>query len=41
MSNNHIFFAQHLPNLTDVSVDENTNEEVEQMLNYFLDRLLS
>jgi AcrR family transcriptional regulator len=41
MSNNHIFFAQHLPKLTDVSVDENANEEVEQMLNYFLDRLLS
>ena len=41
MSNNHIFFAQHLPKLTDVSVDENANEAVEQMLNYFVDRLLS
>lgn len=40
MSNNHIFFAQHLPKLTDVSIKENETEEVESMLNYFVDKLL-
>lgn len=38
MSNDHLFFAQHLPKLTDVSVVE--NDEIEKMLNYFVDRLL-
>lgn len=41
MSNNHIFFAQHLPKLTDVSIKENETEEVENMLNYFVDKLLA
>ena len=36
MSNNHIYFAQHLPKLTDVSVKENNVDEVEKMLNYFI-----
>ncbi|TLX78349.1 TetR/AcrR family transcriptional regulator [Labilibacter sediminis] len=40
MSNNHIFFAQHLPRLTDVSIVENENNEVEKMLNYFVEKLL-
>jgi len=40
MSNNHIFFAKHLPRLTDISVDENNVDEVETMLNYFADKLL-
>jgi len=40
MSNNHIYFAKHLPRLTDVSVKENDVEEVEKMLNYFVDKLL-
>jgi len=40
MSNNHIFFAQHLPKLTDISIKENETEEVENMLNYFVDKLL-
>ncbi|MGQ1788309.1 MULTISPECIES: TetR/AcrR family transcriptional regulator [unclassified Saccharicrinis] len=40
LTNNHIFFAQHLPRLTDVSIVENENEEIEKMLNYFVDKLL-
>jgi len=40
MSNNHIFFAKHLPRLTDISVKENDVAEVEKMLNYFVDKLL-
>ena len=41
MSNNHIFFAKHLPRLTDISVVKNEVDEVESMLNYFADKLLS
>lgn len=40
MSNNHIYFAQHLPKLTDIKVDENKYSEVEKMLNYFSAKLL-
>jgi hypothetical protein len=40
MSNNHIYFAKHLPKLTDISVKENNVNEVENMLNYFADKLL-
>ncbi|MGB1037447.1 MAG: TetR/AcrR family transcriptional regulator [Bacteroidia bacterium] len=40
MSNNHIFFAKHLPTLTDVKIDENNVNEVEVMLSYFADKLL-
>jgi len=40
MSNNSIYFAQHLPRLTDISVNENDVKEVEKMLNYFVDKLL-
>lgn len=35
MANNHIYFAQHLPNLTDISVVGDNLEEVEQLLNSF------
>ena len=41
MSNNHIYFAKHLPRLTDIEVKENEFDEVEKMLNYFTDKLLS
>jgi len=41
MYNNHIYFAKHLPRLTDISVNENIVDEVETMLNYFADKLLS
>lgn len=40
MSSNHIYFAQHLPRLTDVSISEDDVDEVENMLNYFVDKLL-
>ena len=35
MSNNHIYFAIHLPRLTDVHVEEDSYDEVEKMLEYF------
>ena len=35
MANNHIYFAKHLPRLTDVSVNGEDYEEVETMLEYF------
>lgn len=35
MANNHIYFAQHIPKLTDVVVKDDNFEEVEQMLEYF------
>ena len=41
MSNNHIYFAKHLPRLTDVHVDGDNANEVENMLNYFSEKLLS
>jgi len=40
MSNNHIYFAKHLPRLTDIKVKEDSFDEVEKMLNYFVDKLL-
>jgi len=40
MANNHIYFAQHLPRLTDVTVKGDNFEEVEQMLDYFAFTLL-
>ena len=40
MANNHIYFAQHLPKLTDVHVKSDNFDEVEEMLEYFAFRLL-
>lgn len=40
MANNHIYFAQHLPSLTDVKVKGEDFMEVEQMLEYFAFSLL-
>jgi len=40
MSNNHIYFAKHMPNLTEVSVTDTEFDEVEKMLNYFTEKLL-
>ncbi len=40
MSNNHIYFAKHLPRLTDIKVGENKFSDVEKMLNYFAAKLL-
>jgi len=41
MANNHIYFAQHLPRLTDIIVKDDNFEEVVQMLEYFTFRLLN
>jgi AcrR family transcriptional regulator len=35
MANNHIYFAQHLPRLTDIKVEEGNYNEVMEMLEYF------
>lgn len=40
MSNNSIYFAQHLPSLTDITTKGNEVIEVENMLMYFTDKLL-
>ena len=40
MSNNSVYFAQHLPTLTDISTKENEVVEVENMLMYFVSKLL-
>jgi len=40
MANNHIYFAQHLPRLTDVVVKDENFDEVEEMLEYFAFNLL-
>lgn len=40
MSNDHIYFAKHLPKLTDIQVSEHKYTEVEKMLNYFASKLL-
>ncbi len=40
MANNHIYFAQHLPRLTDVQVKGDDFEEVVRMLQYFTFTLL-
>ena len=40
MANNHIYFALHLPRLTDVKVENDNFDEVEEMLEYFAFSLL-
>lgn len=40
MSNNHVYFAKHLPRLTEISATGRNTNEVEDMLNYFIDKLL-
>ncbi len=41
MANNHLFFSEHLPKLTNIKQKKNNEQEVERMLNYFVDKLLS
>lgn len=41
MSNNHIYFAKHLPRLTDISSEDDEAKAVEVMLNFFADKLLA
>ena len=40
MSNDHIYFAKHLPKLTDIKEQDNKYDEVEKMLNFFAAKLL-
>ncbi len=40
MTNNQLYFAKYLPKLTNVSEENNLDEEIESMLNYFLEKLL-
>ncbi len=35
MANNHIYFAEHLPRLTDVKVQQDDFHEVKEMMEYF------
>jgi AcrR family transcriptional regulator len=40
MTNNHIYFADHLPRLTEIQAKSSMKEDVEKMLKYFVDKLL-
>ncbi len=40
MANNHIYFAEHLPRLTDVEKEGDISQQVEELLTYFAFRLL-
>jgi len=40
MANNHIYFAQHLPRLTDITVEGNDFSEVEKMLEFYAFKLI-
>lgn len=40
MTNNQLYFAKYLPKLTDVSANKNHEKEVENILSYFLEKLL-
>jgi len=41
MTNNHFYFADHLPRLTDISNKKGQNEEVEKMLLFFISKMLA
>lgn len=40
MAHNHLYFAEHLPRLTDIEPGEGARERLEEMLNVWVDRLL-
>lgn len=40
MTNNHFYFADHLPRLTDISDKASQHEELEKMLRFFVSKLL-
>jgi AcrR family transcriptional regulator len=40
MTNNHIYFADHLPRLTEIQAKSSMKEDVEKMLQYFVLKLL-
>lgn len=41
MANNQIYFAEHLPRLTDVTVNNGNFKEVEQMLKFYASKVLA
>jgi len=41
MANNQMFFAEHLPKLTDIKKRKKVNLELENMMNYFASKILS
>ena len=40
MANNHIYFAEHLPRLTDISNEEDVLQQVEHLLSFFAFRMV-
>ena len=40
MTNNHMYFADHLPRLTDIPQKGSNKKDVEEMLLYFVNKLL-
>jgi len=40
MSNNQMYFAQHLPKLTDLKMDNGNTEDIEKMLEFFVFKLI-
>ena len=40
MTNNHIYFADHLPRLTDIKAKTSKKEDIEKMLLFFVSKLL-
>lgn len=41
MANNQIFFAEHIPRLTDIKKCQKINEELETMIQFYLKKLLA
>jgi hypothetical protein len=41
MSNNQIFFSEHLPKLTDIKSCDSMDEDLIEMMEYFVSKLLS
>ena len=40
MTNNHIYFADHLPRLTDIKAKSSMKQDVEEMMQFFVAKLL-
>ena len=40
MSNNQMYFAQHLPKLTDINMDNGNTDEIEALLEFFVFKLI-
>ena len=40
MANNHYYYVEHLPSLTDIKLEKESMEELERMMEYFIFRLI-